>query len=92
MMVFLILQIRSGAKVLPWYGCGASETCTLTNVYTKFSDGKIDWRSTNTRRVFGNSGVEAFARPKRAERTRVNCECAVGDAITALGSTLCQGY
>ena len=84
--LFLILQIGSGAKVLkPWYGCGVSETCTLTNVYTKFSDGKIDWRSTNTRGVFGNSGVEAFAGPKRAERMRVSCECNVGDTIAALG-------
>ena len=47
MMVFLILQIRSGAKVLkPWYGCGVSEMCTLSNVYTELSDSKIDWRST----------------------------------------------
>ena len=73
MMVFLILQIRSGAKVLkPWYGCGVSETCTLSNVC-------------NTRSVFGNSGVEAFAGPKRAERTRISCECTVGEAIAALG-------
>jgi len=84
--VFLILQIRGGAKVLnPWYGCGVSETCTLSNVYTEFSDGKIDWRSTSTRGVFGKSGVEAFAGPKRAERMRVSCECTVGDAIAALG-------
>ena len=86
MMVFLILQIRGGAKVLnPWYGCGVSETCTLSNVHTEFSDGKIDWRSTNTRGVFGKIGVEAFAGPKRAERTRVSCECTVGDAIVGSG-------
>ena len=85
MMVFLISQIRSGAKVLkPWYGCGVSETYTLSSVYTEFSDGKIDWRSTNTRGVFGNSRVEAFAGPKRAERMRVSCECTVGDVIAAL--------
>ena len=83
----MVLQIRGRAKVLnPWYGCGVlSETCTLSNVYTEFSDGKIDWRSTSTRGVLGKSGVEAFAGPKRAERTRVSCECTVGDAIAALG-------
>ena len=69
----------------PWYGCGVSETCTLSNVYTKFSDGKIDWQSTNTQGVFGKSGVEAFAGPKRAELMRVSCECTVGDTIAALG-------
>ena len=42
-MVFIILQIQSGTKVLKqWYGCVINESCTLSDVYTEFSNGRID--------------------------------------------------
>jgi len=65
------LQIRGGAKVLnPWYGCGVSETCTLSNVYTEFSDGKIDWRSTNTRGLLGKAWLKRL-QGQRGQNVRV---------------------
>ena len=42
-MTFVILQIRSGAKVLkPWYGCVVPETSTVADVFTDFSSGAIE--------------------------------------------------
>ena len=84
-MVFIIVQIRSGAKVLkPWYGCVINESCTLSDVYTEFSSGKLDGSLPAPDEYLGTA-VEAFVGPKKTELTRVNCECTVGETISALG-------
>ena len=39
-MVFVIVQIRSGATILKtWYGCSIPEGSSLAEVYTSFSSG-----------------------------------------------------
>ena len=84
-MVFIIVQIRSGAQVLKqWYGCVINESCTLSDVYTEFSSGRIDGSLPLPDEYLGTA-VEAFVGPKKTELTRVNCECTVGDTISALG-------
>ena len=84
-MVFLVVQIRSGPKVLkPWYGCVINESCTLCDVFTEFSGGRLDG-SLPIPAEYSGTAVEAFVGAKRTELTRVSCECTVGEAITALG-------
>ena len=42
-MLFVILQIRSGAKLLKkWLGCNVPETATCADIYTLFSSGELD--------------------------------------------------
>ena len=42
-MVFIIVQIRSGAKVVKlWFGCVVNDSCTLSDIYNEFSRGDID--------------------------------------------------
>ena len=84
-MVFIIIQIRSGAKILkPWYGCVISESCTLSDVYTEFSSGRIDGGLPVPDEYLGTA-IQAFLGPKKTELTPVNSECTVGEAISVLG-------
>ena len=83
-MVFIIMQIRSGAKMLkPWYRCVMSESCTLSNVYMDFSSGKIDGGQSVPEEYLG-AAVKASVGSKKTERIRVSCECTVEDVIAAL--------
>ena len=41
--VFIIVQVRSDAKVLkPLYGCAVNESCKLSDGYTEFSSSKLN--------------------------------------------------
>ena len=81
----MILQIRNGTKVVKaWYGCVVNESCTLSDVYTEYSSGKLDGALPIPEELLG-AAVEAFVGPNKCSLTRVNCECTVGDAVSALG-------
>ena len=75
------------AKVLkPWYGCGVSETCILSNVYIEFSDGKSIGGLPIPEEYLGTARLKRLqAQRGQNVATRVSCECTVGDAIAALG-------
>ena len=41
--MFVIVQIRSGAKVLkPWYGCSVPDGSSIADLYASFSSGQLD--------------------------------------------------
>ena len=83
-MVFIIVQIRSGPKILkPWYGCIISESYTLSDIYTEFSSGRIDGGLPVPDEYLGKA-VQAFLGPKKTELTPVNSKCTVGEAISVL--------
>ena len=84
-MVFMVVQIRSGAKILKlWYGCVISESCTLPDVYTEFSSGRINGGLPVPEEYLGTA-IQAFLGPKKTDLTPVNCECTVREAMSALG-------
>ena len=84
-MVFIIVQVRSGAKLLKlWYGCVINESCTLSDVYTEFSSGKLDGGLPVPDEYLG-AAVEASVGPKKTELIRVSCECPLGETVSALG-------
>ena len=42
-MVFVVSQIRSGAKILKkWFGCSISDTCKFLELYSSMVDGSLD--------------------------------------------------
>ena len=68
----------------PWYRCVINKSCTLSDAYTEFSSSKIDGGLPVPDEYLGTA-VEAFVGPKKTELTRVNCECTVGEMISAQG-------
>ena len=68
----------------PWYGCVINESCTLSDVYTEFSSGKLGGSLPVPDEYLGTA-VEVFVGSKKTELTRVRCECTVGETISVLG-------
>ena len=70
--------------VKAWYGCAVNKSYTLSDVYTEYSSGKLDGALPIPEELLG-AAVEASVGPNKCSLTRVNCECTVGDAVSALG-------
>ena len=90
-MPFVILQIRSGAKVLkPWYGCVVLETSTVAAVFTDFSSGAIE-RAGSGNTIpdeYRTAFVEARVGKTKTDLTHVSPQCCVSDVVSCLGQYL----
>ena len=90
-MPFVILQIRSGAKVLkPWYGCVVPETSTVADVFTDFSSGAIE-RAGSGNAIsdeYRTAFVEARVGKTKTDLTHVSPQCCVSDVVSYLGQYL----
>lgn len=84
-MVLIIVQIRSGAKVLKlWYGCVANDSSMLPDVYNEYSGRRLDDGQLISDEYLA-AAVVAFVGRTKTELTCVSSRCVVAEAASALG-------
>ena len=84
-MVFVIVQIRSGATILKtWYGCSIPEGSSLTDVYTSFSSGQLD-HGLPIPEEYQDSTVVVKVGKSRSDLIIVSIECSVAEVVSNLG-------
>ena len=84
-MVFVIVQIRSGATILKiWYGCSIPEGSSLADVYTSFSSGQLD-HGLPIPEEYQDSTVVVKVGKSRSDLIIVSIECSVAEVVSNLG-------
>ena len=84
-MVFVIVQIRSGATILKtWYGCSIPEGSSLADVYTSFSSGQLD-HGLPIPEEYQDSTVVVKVGKSRSDLIIVSIECSVAEIVSNLG-------
>ena len=84
-MLFVILQIRSGAKLLKkWLGCNVPETATCADIYTLVSSGELDNIPLDAR--YNTVAVHTKAgRTATSEFIEVQANSCIKDIVSHLG-------
>lgn len=84
-MAFVVLQIRSGMKVLkPWYGCNVPEQGTLADLFQSYASGILD-NSQAIQEEYLNTAMSCFVGKSRQELTATSTTVPVGTVVTVLG-------
>ena len=84
-MVFVVVQIRSGAIVLKtWYGCTVPDGVCLADIYASFSSGQLD-KGLPISEDYQASAVDAKVGKTRNDMISVSLNCPIAEVVSNLG-------